>query len=79
MVAEEVRNLAMRSAEAAQNKKKHIEDIVHKIENGTDLVQETDDKYREVAVSTHKVTGLISEIAAAIQEQSEGIEQVHIF
>ena len=77
VVAEEVRNLAMRSAEAAQNTEKLIEDIVHKIKNGTDLVQETDEKYREVAVSTHKVAGLISEIAAAIQEQSEGIEQVN--
>jgi len=77
VVAEEVRNLAIRSAEAAQNTEKLIEDIVHKIKNGTDLVQKTDDKYREAASSTHKVSGLISEIAAAIQEQSEGIEQVN--
>jgi methyl-accepting chemotaxis protein len=47
VVAEEVRNLAIRSAEAAQNTEKLIEDIVHKIKNGTDLVQKTDDKYRE--------------------------------
>ena len=77
VVAEEVRNLAIRSAEAAQNTEKLIQDIVHKIRNDTDLVQETDGKYREVAISTQKVSGLISEIAAAIQEQSEGIEQVN--
>ncbi|MBW1719776.1 MAG: HAMP domain-containing protein [Deltaproteobacteria bacterium] len=77
VVAEEVRNLAIRSAEAAQNTENLIEDIVQKIKNGTDLVQETDHKYREVAASTHKMSGLISEIASAIQEQSEGIEQVN--
>ena len=77
VVAEEVRNLAIRSAEAAQNTEKLIENIVHKIKNGTDLVQKTDNKYREAAVSTHKVSGIISEITSAIQEQSEGIEQVN--
>jgi len=78
VVAEEVRNLAIRSAEAAQNTEKLIEDIIHKIKKGTDLVQKTDDKYREGATSTHKVSSIISEIASAIKEQSEGIEQVNI-
>lgn len=78
VVAEEVRNLAIRSAEAAQNTEKLIEDIIHKIKKGTDLVQKTDDKYREGAVSTNKVSEIISEIASAIKEQSEGIDQVNM-
>lgn len=77
VVAEEVRNLAMRSAEAAQNTEELIENIVKKIKHGTDLVGKTDEQYREVAESTHKVTNLISEITAAIQEQSDGIRQVN--
>jgi|GEM_PF-387682 len=77
VVAEEVRNLAMRSAEAAQNTEELIENIVKKIKHGTDLVGTTDEQYREVAESTHKVTDLISEITAAIQEQSDGIRQVN--
>ncbi len=78
VVAEEVRNLAIRSAEAAQNTEKLIEDIIHKIKKGTDLVQKTDEKYREGAVSTNKVSEIISEIASAIKEQSEGIDQVNM-
>jgi len=77
VVAEEVRNLAMRSAEAAQDTETLIEDIVGKIKKGTDLVQKTDDQYREVATTSQKVDELISEITAAIEEQTTGIQQVN--
>lgn len=77
VVAEEVRNLAIRSAEAAGDTEKLIEDIIKKIKHGAGLVQKTDGEYQEVAVSTHKVTDLISDMSAAIREQSEGIEQVN--
>lgn len=77
VVAEEVRNLAMRSAEAAQDTENLIEDIVGKIKKGTDLVDKTDDQYRQVAVSAHKVNELISEITAAIDEQTTGVQQVN--
>jgi len=77
VVAEEVRNLAMRSAEAAQDTENLIGDIVRKIKNGTDLVQKTDEHYREVAVTAQKVNELISEITAAIEEQTSGIQQVN--
>ena len=76
VVAEEVRNLAMRSAKAAQDTEKLIEDIIGKIKRGTDLVRETDSRYRGVVDSTHRITELISEIIDAIQEQSDGIEQI---
>ncbi|MDY6988831.1 MAG: methyl-accepting chemotaxis protein [Thermodesulfobacteriota bacterium] len=77
VVAEEVRNLAMRSAEAAQDTENLIEDIVGKIKKGTDLVDKTDDQYRQVAVSSHKVNDLITEITAAIDEQTTGVQQVN--
>ena len=76
VVAGEVRNLAMRSAKAAQDTEKLIQDIIGKIKRGTDLVLETDSRYREVVDSTHRITELISEITDAIQEQSDGIEQI---
>jgi methyl-accepting chemotaxis protein len=76
VVAEEVRNLAMRSAKAAQDTEKLIENIIGKIKRGTDLVRETDSRYREVVDSTNRITELISEIIDAIQEQSDGIGQI---
>lgn len=77
VVAEEVRNLAMRSAESAQDTEQLVEGIVRKIKDGTELVQKTGEKYREVSASTDKAVNLISEITAAIREQSGGIEQVN--
>jgi len=76
VVANEVRNLAQRSAEASKNTQGLIADIIQKIETGAVLVTETDDFYREAAVSVQKVADLISDIAEASDEQARGIEQV---
>jgi methyl-accepting chemotaxis protein len=77
VVADEVRNLALRSAEASGNTQELVEDIIQKIEAGSGLVKETDDKYRKLALSVQKVTELVREIAAASHEQASGIEQVN--
>ncbi|MCW7076860.1 MAG: methyl-accepting chemotaxis protein [Candidatus Syntrophoarchaeum sp.] len=77
VVAEEVRNLAMRSAEAAKNTSVLIEDTIKKVKVGSDLVVKTDGEFKEVAESSKKVGELVSEIAAASNEQAQGIEQVN--
>ena len=77
VVADEVRNLAMRAAEAAKNTSGLMEDIVRKIKNGEKLVEVTDGAFKEITDSSLKVVNLIGEIAAASQEQSQGIEQVN--
>lgn len=77
VVAEEVRNLALRSADASKNTQELVAEIIRKIETGSDLVQETDEKYRHVAMSVQKVTELLEEISAASGEQAQGIEQVN--
>jgi len=76
VVADEVRNLALRSAEASGNTQELVENIIQKIEAGSGLVKETDDKYRKVFLSVEKVTGLVREISAASQDQAQGIEQI---
>ncbi len=77
VVASEVRNLAQRSAEAAKEIKELIEDSVSKVNAGTALVDNTGKSLAEIVEASQKVSHIISEIDAANQEQSIGIEQVN--
>ena len=78
VVAEEVRNLAMRSADAAKNTAELIEGTVKKIHTGSGIVDKTNKAFTRVAQSAVKVGELVGEIAAASNEQSQGIDQVNI-
>ncbi|RPH49325.1 MAG: hypothetical protein EHM85_14235, partial [Desulfobacteraceae bacterium] len=77
VVADEVRNLAMRAADAAKNTANLIEGTVKKVKDGSALVARTNEAFGEVAASATKVAQLVSEIAAASNEQSQGIDQVN--
>jgi len=77
VVADEVRNLAMRAADAAKNTAELIEGTVKKVNEGGELVSTTNEAFTEVADSSAKVGELVGEIAAASNEQAEGIEQVN--
>jgi methyl-accepting chemotaxis protein len=77
VVADEVRNLAMRAAEAAKNTGGLIESTINKIGQGTEIVNQVDKAFRQLAESSGKVGELINEIAAASQEQADGISQVN--
>lgn len=77
VVAEEVRDLAQRSATAANEIKELIQDSVGKVEEGTQLVNESGNTLEEIVGAVKRVSELIAEIAAASQEQSTGIEQVN--
>ena len=77
VVAEEVRNLAMRSAEAAKNTAALIEESVKKSESGVKITEEVAKALNLSIEQAGKVGGLIAEIAAACNEQSQGIEQVN--
>jgi methyl-accepting chemotaxis protein len=76
VVASEVRSLAQRSAAAAKEIKDLITDSVAKVDAGSRQVDDTGRTMEEIVGSVKKVTGLIAEIAAASQEQAQGIEQV---
>ncbi|MDY6879081.1 MAG: methyl-accepting chemotaxis protein [Thermodesulfobacteriota bacterium] len=77
VVAEEVRNLAMRSAQAAKNTAELIEGTVKQVVEGAELATKTNDGFSQVMESASKITELVGEIAAASNEQSQGIEQVN--
>jgi methyl-accepting chemotaxis protein len=78
VVADEVRNLAMRAAEAAKDTAELIEGTVKKVNDGSDLVQTTNEAFSRVSESTGKVGNIVGEISGASEEQSNGIEQVNI-
>jgi methyl-accepting chemotaxis protein len=77
VVADEVRNLAMRAAEAAQNTANLIETTVIKVKEGSMLVDKTAEAFAKVSTSTNKVNELVREIAAASQEQAQGVSQIN--
>jgi len=77
VVAEEVRNLAARSAKAAKETAELIEGSVAKTANGTEIANRTAESLDEIVVSVGKVSDLVAEIAAASNEQAEGIGQVN--
>ena len=77
VVADEVRNLAMRAAEAAKDTADLIEGTVKQIKEGSGIVKTTFEAFTEVTDSASKVGELVSEIAAASNEQAQGIEQVN--
>jgi methyl-accepting chemotaxis protein len=76
-VASEVRSLAQRSAEAAKQIKVLITDSVEKVETGGRLVDAAGDAMTGIVGEVQRVADLMSEIAAASNEQSQGIGQVN--
>ena len=77
VVAEEVRNLAQRSAEAAKNTANMIEQSIKKADAGVQISREATKTFSEIAEGIRKVNELMGEIAAASNEQSQGIEQIN--
>jgi methyl-accepting chemotaxis protein len=77
VVAEEVRNLAMRSAEAAKNTANLIEDAVKNAENGVSINSEVLKNFQEITEKINKVSQVVAEIAAASEQQDQGINQVN--
>jgi hypothetical protein len=76
VVADEVRNLALRSAEAAKTTSLLIEGSVASSAKGVAISLEAGKTLSEILSSVDKVNCLVAEIAAASQEQSQGIGQV---
>jgi methyl-accepting chemotaxis protein len=77
VVAEEVRNLAMRSAEAAKNTANLIEEAVKNSENGVAINAEVLKNFHEITERTSKVSQVVAEIAAASDQQDQGIGEVN--
>lgn len=77
VVASEVRSLAQRSAQAAREVKTLIEGSVAATTEGNTLVAKARDTMEGTVQSIRQVVDIMSEIAAASDEQSSGIAQVN--
>jgi methyl-accepting chemotaxis protein len=76
VVAEEVRNLAAKSAEAARETALLIENSIQKTEAGTKLADETAKALASIVNGMEKGASLTAMIAAASDEQAMSITQV---
>jgi methyl-accepting chemotaxis protein len=77
VVANEVRSLAMRAAEAARNTSDLISGTVKSVQEGSTLVSQTHAAFAEVGDTMMKTAECVSAIAAASKEQALGIEQIN--
>lgn len=77
VVADEVRQLAANSANAAKEIKELIDHSNQQINRGTDLVNKSGEALKAIVESVKQVTTINSEIAAASQEQAQGIDHVN--
>ena len=76
VVAEEVRGLAKRAAEASRNTATMIEGTVARVDSGSALAVRACQAFGGVSRNAEKVGALVSGIAAASREQAQGIGQV---
>ncbi|MHB8091414.1 MAG: methyl-accepting chemotaxis protein [Syntrophales bacterium] len=77
VVADEVRSLALRSAEAAKTTSDLIEKTIKAVKNGNEITIATQAAFSANADISRKINQLVEEIAAASQEQDNGIGQVN--
>lgn len=77
VVAEEVRNLAQRSAKAAKETSEMIENSIQKVTIGNSITKETSDNLSQIIQKVQNVTILIGEIASASKQQAASINEIN--
>jgi len=77
VVAEEVRSLAQRSAEAAKETAAKIEGAISKTEHGAQINTKVAEGLRAIVTKVRSVNDLVGEVAAASREQNQGIDQIN--
>jgi methyl-accepting chemotaxis protein len=76
VVADEVRNLALRSAEAANKTARMTEQSLSETATGVSLANEVSQILTEICTWAERSSECVKEIASASSEQAQGIEQI---
>jgi methyl-accepting chemotaxis protein len=77
VVAEEVRNLASRSSEAVKETANMIENSIHKVEIGNQMVIQTAESLNKIVNDVTDTVEIVGTIAEASLQQAEAIEQIY--
>ncbi len=77
VVAQEVRALALRSANASKDIKSLIQTSNGQVKAGSQLAHEAGDSLGDIVQSIRRVSTIVAEIAAASSEQARGLDQVN--
>lgn len=77
VVAQEVRSLASRSANAAKEIRTLIDTSLGKVDTGTQRVNQAGQTMQDLVTAVQRVSDIMDDIAAASEEQSNGIGQVN--
>jgi methyl-accepting chemotaxis protein len=77
VVAEEIRTLAVRSAEAARGTAELIQDAIDSAERGVEFNSEVLARLHEIDERSSAVGRVTSEIAAASGQQSRAVREIH--
>jgi methyl-accepting chemotaxis protein len=77
VVAEEVRALAQRCAQAAKDTEAKIEGAIANTGKGTAISAQVGQSLNDIVARSREVNALISEVAGASREQSQGIQQIN--
>jgi hypothetical protein len=77
VVAEEVRNLAMRAAEAAKSTEELIQKTVDKVKEGSGIVDRTAKAFSNLSQNSAKGGEIVSGIAESSSEQARGVDQIN--
>ncbi|MDV7390681.1 methyl-accepting chemotaxis protein, partial [Arthrospira platensis SPKY1] len=77
VVAEEVRNLAQRSAEAARSTADLLAGNAAKVEQGSEILARTNAVFDRVASQSAEAASIVGRMAVVSQEQAIGIEAIN--
>jgi len=78
VVADEVRNLAQRCAQAAKETSGKIEGAIVKTGQGVDITGKVASALNEIVSKVRQVDELVTEVAGASREQTDGIAQINV-
>lgn len=77
IVAEEIRNLAQRTDEAAKNTEDIITENIKLVNEGFVLANDVEESLSEIDSESKRINALMAEISVASVEQAKGVDEIH--